>query len=140
MMRKIALIVSLGALVSACIAQTARRQAEPTIRQPVRGTQAAIAAGSDYATEAGMQLIEKGGNAVDVGVATMFAAAATELSHFGMGGEAPILIRTRDGKVYSIAGIGTMPKSATADFFRDRPLQPGEVTFRNDGSGLKGVM
>src|SRR5262249_15419676 len=38
-----------------------------------------------------------------------------------------ILIRTRDGKVHAIAGVGTMPKLATAEFFRKRPLQPGEV-------------
>ena len=53
------------------------------------------------------------------GVATMFAACVTEFSHFGMGGEAPILIRTKAGKVCAIAGVGTMPKLATAEFFRD---------------------
>lgn len=124
---------------AACIAQV-RRPAEATIRQPLRGTDIAVAAGSDYATEAGMKIRELGGNAVDVGVGAMFAAAVTELSHFGFGGEAPILIRTRDGKVYSIAGIGPMPKLATAEMFRKRPLQPGEVTFRPEGKGLKGII
>ena len=47
---------------------------------------------------------------------------------------------TKDGKVYSIAGVGTMPKAATADFFRKHELKYGEVTFENDGKGLKGVM
>jgi gamma-glutamyltranspeptidase/glutathione hydrolase len=129
----------LALIALASIAQT-RRSYEPPIRQAVRGANAAVAAGSDYATDAGMKLMNAGGNAVDVGVATMFAAAVTELSHFGLGGEAPILIRTKDGKVYSIAGVGTMPKAATAEFFRKRPLQVGETTFENDGKGLKGVM
>lgn len=106
----------------------------------MRGANGAVAAGSEYATEAGMRMFAQGGNAVDVGVATLFTASVTELSHFGMGGEAPILIRTKDGKVYSIAGIGTMPKSATADFFRKRPLKIGETTFDDDGKGLQGVM
>ncbi|MEI9814583.1 MAG: gamma-glutamyltransferase [Acidobacteriota bacterium] len=129
--------IALIAIVS--VAQT-RRTYEPPIRQAVRGANGAVAAGSDYATEAGMKLMNQGGNAVDVGVATMFAASVTELSHFGMGGEAPILIRTKEGKVYSIAGVGTMPKMATADFFRKRKLSYGETTFDNDGKGLKGVM
>ena len=83
------------------------------MRQAVRGTHGAVAAGSEYATEAGMRTYYRGGNAVDAGVASMFAASVTEFSHFGMGGEAPILIRTKAGKVYSIAGVGTMPKLAT---------------------------
>ncbi len=99
-----------------------RRELERPIRQAVRGTHGAIAAGSDYATEAGMRIYYKGGNAVDAGVATMFAASVTELSHFGLGGEAPILVRTRAGKVFAIAGVGTMPKLASADLFRTRRL------------------
>ena len=95
-----------------------RRDDHP-LRQAVRGTHGAVAAGSEYATEAGMRMYYHGGNAVDAGVATMFAASVTEFSHFGMGGEAPILIRTKAGKVYSIAGVGTMPKLATADMFRN---------------------
>jgi gamma-glutamyltranspeptidase/glutathione hydrolase len=109
------------------------------VRQSVRGVHGAIAAGSEYATEAGMRTYYRGGNAVDVGVAAMFAASATELSHFGMGGEAPILIRTKDGKVHAIAGIGPMPKLATAELFRTRRLMPGEV-LETDPGGLKGVI
>ena len=74
-----------------------------------------------------MRMYYTGGNAVDAGVASIFAAATTEYSHVGWGGEAPILIRTKDGKVHAIAGVGTMPKLATADFFRKRPLQLGEI-------------
>ncbi len=105
-----------------------------------RGTHGAVAAGSDYATEAGMRIYYKGGNAVDAGIATMFAAAVTEYSHFGFGGEAPILIRTADGAVHSIAGVGTMPKLATAEFFRTRRLVPGEITSPPEKGGLKGMV
>ena len=125
-------------LASLCAAQS-RREIDRPVRQAVRGTHAAVAAGTDYATEAGMRIYYKGGNAVDAGVATMFAASVTEFSHFGMGGEAPILIRTKAGKVYSIAGVGTMPKLATAEFFRTRKLMPGEVQ-ETDPGGLKGII
>ena len=111
------------------------------MRQAVRGPHGAVAAGSEFATEAGMRTYYHGGNAVDVGVATMFAASVTELSHFGLGGEAPILIRTKAGKVYAIAGVGTMPKMATADFFRNHKLGPGEAeSMEKEPGGLKGII
>jgi gamma-glutamyltranspeptidase / glutathione hydrolase len=125
------------ALASVCVAQS--RQWEHPMRQAVRGTHGAVAAGSEYATEAGMRTYYHGGNAVDAGVAAMFAASVTEFSHFGMGGEAPILIRTKDGKVYSIAGVGPMPKLATADMFRNRPLKIGEL-FETEPGGLKHII
>jgi gamma-glutamyltranspeptidase/glutathione hydrolase len=125
-------------LTSLCAAQS-RHDWDRPVRQAVRGTHGAVAAGSDYATEAGMRIYYKGGNAVDAGVATMFAATVTEFSHFGMGGEAPILIRTKAGKVYAIAGVGTMPKLATAEMFRTRRLMPGEI-LETDPGGLKGII
>jgi gamma-glutamyltranspeptidase/glutathione hydrolase len=126
------------ALTSLCAGQY-RRDYDHPLRQAVRGTHGAVAAGSEYATEAGMRIYYHGGNAVDAGVAAMFAASVTEFSHFGMGGEAPILIRTKSGKVFSIAGVGTMPKLATAKMFRERPLQAGEV-LETDPGGLKGII
>ena len=126
------------ALAALSVAQS-RREPERPLKQPVRGVHGAIAAGSEWATEAGMHTYYKGGNAVDVGVASMFAGSVSELSHYGFGGEASILIRTKDGKVHSIAGLGTMPKLANADLFRNRPLQPFEVTDREPG-GLKGII
>src|SRR5438132_9245492 len=143
-MRRRLFLIAFTVLVPICLApaqaQTQRRPDQP-LRQPVRGTHGAVAAGSDWATNAGMRLFDQGGTAVDAGVATMFAASVTELSHFGMGGEAPILIRTKAGKVYSIAGVGTMPKLATADFFRKRQVQLGDITFRESGeTHLKGII
>ncbi|MBV9503378.1 MAG: gamma-glutamyltransferase family protein [Acidobacteriia bacterium] len=102
-----------------------------------RGTRGAVAGGTEFATDAGMRMYYTGGNAVDAGIAAMLAASVTEFSHFGFGGEAPILVRTRDGKVYAIAGVGTMPKAATADFFRSHKLGADEVTEPPEPNGLK---
>jgi gamma-glutamyltranspeptidase/glutathione hydrolase len=138
-MHRRTLLIALILFAGNCFGQA--RRPDPPMRQPVRGTHGAVAAGSDWATNAGMLLYDQGGTAVDAGVATMFAASVTELSHFGMGGEAPILIRTKAGKVYSIAGVGTMPKLATADLFRKRQVQPGDITFRESGeTHLKGII
>src|SRR6516165_1194478 len=139
MIKTSALLLSvLGA--GLCSAQS-RPVTERPMRQAVRGPHGAVAAGSELATEAGMRTYYHGGNAVDVGVAAMFAASVTELSHFGLGGEAPILIRTKAGKVYAIAGVGTMPKLATADFFRNHKLGPGEAEMmEREPGGLKGII
>ena len=125
-------------LVAACWGQ--QKNAERAARLDIRGTRGAVAAGTDFATDAGMRMYYRGGNAVDAGIAAMFAASVAEFSHFGFGGEAPILVRTRDGKVHAIAGVGTMPKLATAAFFRDRRLQPGEIMSAPEKSGLKGMV
>lgn len=118
----------------------AQRQQERPAQFSARGTHGAVAAGSGYATDAGMRMYYTGGNAVDAGVAGIFAAATTEYSHVGWGGEAPILIRTPDGKVHAIAGVGTMPKLATADFYRKRPLKVGEILEPPEKTGLKGMV
>src|SRR4051794_12426356 len=99
--RRIAISTPLVLLGCAVLvwAQGQRSSYERPVRQAARGIRAAVAAGSDYATDSGMRAYYKGGNAVDAGVTAMFAAAVTEYSHFGYGGEAPILIRTKDGKV-----------------------------------------
>jgi gamma-glutamyltranspeptidase / glutathione hydrolase len=114
-----------------------RGPATRPVRMPSRGTRAAIAAGTEHATEAGMRMYYGGGNAVDAGISAMFAAAVTEFSHFGMGGESPILIRTKDGKVHAIAGVGTMPKLATADYFRNHKIKPDEIVDAPEKNGLK---
>lgn len=133
-MRAVARSLLLLILVSTVWAQ--RKPADRPVRLPVRGTRGAVTGGTDFATDAGMRMYYAGGNAVDAGVAAMFAASVCEFSHFGFGGEAPILIRTKTGKVVSIAGVGTMPKAASAEFFRNRRLQPGEV-LNLEANGVK---
>ncbi len=115
------LLVAISVLLVSLPAPS-QRSAEPVrpLRPVVRGSRGAVAGGTHLGTEAGMRLFHAGGNAIDAGVAAMFAGAVVEYSHFGWGGEAPILIRTKEGKVFSIAGVGTAPKLATADFFRSR--------------------
>jgi gamma-glutamyltranspeptidase / glutathione hydrolase len=126
-------------LTGFCFIALGQRRDDRLVRNPARGTRGVIAGGTDFAAEAGMRMFQRGGNAVDAGVAAMYAAAVTEYSHFGFGGEAPILIRTKTGKVFAIAGVGTMPKLATADLFRQRKLQAGEVMQQEPG-GLKGMV
>lgn len=112
-------------------------QAVRPIKFAARGTHGAVVGGSESSTEAGMRMYYSGGNAVDAGIATMLAASVAEFSHFGLGGEAPILVRTKDGKVHAIAGVGTMPGLGTADFYRNHVLSALEIRDRPGPNGLK---
>jgi gamma-glutamyltranspeptidase/glutathione hydrolase len=133
------LALPLFVLLCASSAFAQRKDFELPTMHAARGTKGALASGSEYADEAGMRTFFHGGNAVDAGVAAMFAASVSEFSHFGMGGEAPILIRTKAGKVYAIAGVGPMPKLATSKFFMEHRPRPGEILTLDPG-GLKGII
>jgi hypothetical protein len=46
-------------------------------------------------------------------------------------------VRTKEGKVFAIAGVGTMPKLGTADFYRKHRLTPLEIDDPPGPNGLK---
>ena len=50
------------------------------------GTRGVVAAGTPLVAEAGLRILEKGGNAIDAGVATVFAAGVVEQIGFSLGG------------------------------------------------------
>ena len=76
--------------------------------------------------DAGAQLLAAGGNAVDAGVASVFAAAVVEISHFGLGGESPIIIYSAsDKRVIVINGQGPAPKAASPALFAGQAAIPG---------------
>lgn len=129
-----------GMLIVGLVMCVSAQRYDRPLRQSWRGLRGAVAGGSEPAVEAGARLFHQGGNAVDAGLATMLAATVFEFSHLGLGGEAAILIRTKDGKVHSVAGVGTMPKMATAEFFRQRSLMPGEILYPPERGGLKGMV
>jgi len=79
-----------------------------------------VAGGSPLSVEAGLRILQSGGNAVDAGVATVLAASVIEFSHFSFGGEVPILIKLKGQKVSVIEGMGQAPLKATREFFVNR--------------------
>ena len=94
--------------------------AADTFRPVVRGRRGAVAAGTPLSAEAGMRLLQQGGNAVDAGCAAVLAASVIEFSHFSFGGEVPILIKPASGAVFVVNGQGIAPQLATRQFFLDR--------------------
>src|SRR5438552_9963333 len=99
-----------------------------TFRPVVRGRRGVVAGGHPLSVEAGMRILQHGGNAVDAGVATILAASVIEFSHFSFGGEVPILIKLKGKDVAVIEGMGTAPAKATREFFVNRAKQRGSLT------------
>jgi gamma-glutamyltranspeptidase/glutathione hydrolase len=112
-----------------------------TFRPVVRGKRGVVAGGQPLSVEAGLRMLQNGGNAVDAGVATTLAASVIEFSHFSFGGEVPILIKLKGQKVVVIEGMGQAPAKATREFFVGRAkaaetnttLQPPTLSSRKSG-------
>jgi gamma-glutamyltranspeptidase/glutathione hydrolase len=78
----------------------------------------AVAAGHYLACEAGMAILNAGGNAVDAGVAAGLAMGVVQSDLVNIAGVAPIMMWIAEtGEVVCIDGLGTWPAAATADLF-----------------------
>jgi len=74
-----------------------------------------VAAGTSYATDVGVRVLEDGGNAVDAAVATAFALAVADPADSGLGGISLALIRLANGKAVAIDGASTTPAAFDLD-------------------------
>lgn len=124
--RRLAAIVATSLTVTAFIAT-------PTLaaqRPAVMGPNAAVSAGHPLTTAAALEILTKGGNAFDAGVAALLVGGVVEQDLYGLGGEALVLVYPRSsGKVVSVVGQGWAPKGATIDRYVTR----GKTL---DGAGL----
>jgi gamma-glutamyltranspeptidase/glutathione hydrolase len=85
-----------------------------------------VVAESAEAAEAGLEIFEKGGNAVDAAVATAFASCTCEPAMASLGGGGAALIYLAEaGRTAAIEFEGRLSKSATEDMFVDDLLPLG---------------
>jgi gamma-glutamyltranspeptidase / glutathione hydrolase len=76
-----------------------------------------VAAKHPLAVQAGLDMMSKGGNAVDAAVATGFAIGVVEPWMSGVGGVGFMTIQMADGKRVVIDYFGRAPQAATADMY-----------------------
>jgi gamma-glutamyltranspeptidase / glutathione hydrolase len=116
-------VIGLGAVH---VSLGARQQTWQPLRSEFRADHGVVAAGRTFAAEAGAQILSSGGTAVDAGVAATFAAAVVEISHFGLGGEAPMIIYlAKENRVVVINGQGSAPNAANPQLFAGNRAIPG---------------
>lgn len=118
-MRRLLIVILVLGFISPAFQQLPSRA--QTFRPVVRGKRGVVAGGHPLSVEAGLRILQHGGNAVDAGVATILAASVIEFSHFSFGGEVPILIKLQgNNRVAVIEGMGQAPLKATREFFVNR--------------------
>ena len=97
-----------------------RETAYPAPWRPcLRGTRHMVVCGHPWAAQAGLAVLEGGGNAVDAGVAAGIALGVLEPEFVSFAGVAPIIVRMADGgAVTTISGLGPWPKAASCAYFQ----------------------
>jgi len=94
--------------------------AQRTEKPPLHGNHWMAVTGRPLAAEAGAQIFQKGGNAIDAACA-MLAAACTMHIVLTWGGETQALIyNPHTGKVIAINALGWAPTGATPAFFKGK--------------------
>ncbi|MHB1989028.1 MAG: gamma-glutamyltransferase family protein [Acidimicrobiales bacterium] len=94
-----------------------------TTRPELAGTLGMVAATDWLAAQAGMAMLEAGGNAFDAAAAAGFVLEVVEPHQNGLGGEAPMIgYSVTDNEVFVVDGQGPAPASATIQAFEERGL------------------
>ena len=78
-------------------------------RQTLRSARGVVSTGSALATGAALDVLRRGGNAVDAAISAAAVQSVVEFPWCGVGGDAFWLIRTPDGEVVALNGSGAAP-------------------------------
>lgn len=95
----------------------------PSRRSVVYGTKGVVASSQPLATQAGLEILSRGGNAADAAVAVSAALNVTEPSCCGIGGDAFCLFYdSKTKEVRALNGSGRSPKKLTLEYVRQRGI------------------
>lgn len=130
--------------LTTAVAQTPRTGLDYKSEQPVRAKHAMVVSVHHDATDAGVEILKKGGNAVDAAVAVGFALAVVhpEAGNIGGGGFMLVRIKDRSGKFEShfMDYREEAPHAATANMYLDDQgnVIPGASTVGFHSMGVPG--
>ncbi len=94
-----------------------------TTRPEIAGTFGVVSSTHWIASQVGMGVLEKGGNAFDAAVAAGFTLQVVEPHMNGLGGDAVIIACTADGKPKVICGQGVAPAKATIAHYKAQGIE-----------------
>jgi len=104
--------------------------------QPVHARHAMVVTRETHATDAGVAVLQAGGNAVDAAIAVGFALAVTHPSAGNIGGGGFMLVRFADGRSTFIDFRERAPEQASRNMYLDaagKPTKDSEVGYRAAG-------
>src|ERR1019366_6816153 len=108
---------------------------------PVHARHAMVVRVEQHATDAGVAVLEAGGNAVDAAVAVGFALAVTHPSAGNIGGGGFMLVRLADGRTTFIDFRERAPQAASRNMYLDssgKPTEDSTIGYR--ASGVPGTV
>jgi gamma-glutamyltranspeptidase/glutathione hydrolase len=92
-------------------------------RSPVLARRGMVASSQPLATQAGLSILMRGGNAADAAVATAAALNVTEPTSTGIGGDCfALFYEARSGQVTALNGSGRAPASLTIELIKSQGL------------------
>jgi len=91
-----------------------------SVMRPTHAPKAMVASVQPDASEAGVEIMKAGGNAVDAAVAIGFALAVTHPEAGNIGGGGFMLFRRPDGEVHFLDYREKAPSKVTADMYLDK--------------------
>src|SRR5690242_17929441 len=116
----LAVTLALGA-VTAATASADKPSAPPDQKVPTAvGSGGAAATVDLLATQAAIDMLRKGGNAVDAAVAAAGVLGVTEPFSSGVGGGGFMVIRTKHGQITTIDSRETAPATMRPDSFWEK--------------------
>ena len=89
-------------------------------RSTVYGAEGVVATSQPLASQAGISVLQDGGNAFDAAVATAAALNVVEPTSTGLGGDVFALYKTADGDVGAMRSCGGAPAEATLENVREQ--------------------
>ncbi len=96
-----------------------------------------VTSGHPLASQAGIQVLMEGGNAIDAAVATAAALGVVEPDCSGLGGDGFLLIYTAEtGQVSAVNATGAAPGGATRDYYLEKGGIPMKGIFSVSIPGL----
>src|SRR5258708_22985 len=118
-------LASVASLVTPDVAQgqaaaeyrTRTEAAKQWPREAVRGAKAMVATDEELGSKAGVEILKRGGNAVDAAVAVAFALAVVEPAAGNIGGGGFMLVRLADGRSTFLDYREVAPGAATRNMY-----------------------